>query len=80
MIKWKRVAVKTVRSDVPTIYDYVSKERELKIFHNKFGSKKDRWILEDSKGHEIQRFKTLKAAKAYVETNVSLLPSMGEKL
>ena len=73
MIKWRKVDQKTgepakrnCNSFMP--HDYISDEAHLRIINNSFELRKGAWTLATLKGTEIEKFDTLKAAKAYAET------------
>ena len=73
MLKWRKIDQKTgepakrnCHSFEP--HDYVADGAHLKIINNSFSLRKGGWTLATLKGTEIERFDTLKAAKAYAET------------
>lgn len=73
MIKWIKVDQKTgevakrgCNSFVP--HDYVATAEHLRIENHSFARRKGAWVLTTHKGSEIEKFDTLKAAKAYAET------------
>lgn len=73
MIKWRKVdkrtgepAKRNCGSFMP--HDYVSEDAHLKIINNSFWETKNCCVLTTLKGTEIEKFNTLKAAKAYAET------------
>ena len=73
MIKWRKIDQKTgepakrnCHSFEP--HDYIADEAHLKIINNSFSLRKGGWTLTTLKGTEIDKFDTLKAAKAYTET------------
>lgn len=75
MIKWIKVDQKTgerakrgSNSFMP--HDYVAVEEHFRIENHSFSRRKGAWVLTTHKGSEIEKFDTLKAAKAYAETLV----------
>ena len=73
MIKWVKVDQKTgerakrgCNSLMP--HDYVAIAEHLRIENHSFAKRKGAWVLTTHKGSVIEKFDTLKAAKAYAET------------
>lgn len=75
MIKWTKINRETgepvkrgCNSFMP--HDYLAKEANLIIRNFSFSRRKGAWELTTLKGSVIEKFDTLKAAKAYAETIV----------
>ena len=73
MIKWTKVDRETgepvkrgCNSFMP--HDYLAKDAHMIIKNFSFSRRKDAWELTTLKGSVIEKFDTLKAAKAYAET------------
>ena len=73
MIKWTKVDATTwepakrgTGSFMP--HDYLAKDAHLVIKNFSFSRRKAAWELTTLKGSVIEKFDTLKAAKAYAET------------
>ena len=51
-------------------HDYVAFEEKFRIENHSFSRRKGAWVLTTHKGSVLEKFDTLKAAKAYAETLV----------